>query len=332
MNKKERIAAAIKGLEVDQVPYGFWTHLPGIDLDPDELAKKTYEFYKENDIDFIKTMNNGMYSIEDFACTIDYSEIKKGGVAKLVSTPINSIEDWKNIKATSPDEGALARELDSLAKLVKLVKGEAPIIFTVFSPITTAEKLSKNKLLDHINKGYDEDIHRALKAISETTQALIKKAIEIGIDGIFFACQTTSYDKISEELYLEFGQPYDIEVLESASSLWFNTIHVHGNNIMFDLLRTYPVDVFNWHAWETLPDVDEAIDLSGKCIMAGLGRMDITNKNKNNITNQIYQTIKKTEGRKLILTPGCVIRYPIDNNMFKFIQETKTVVEKSIIK
>lgn len=213
-----------------------------------------------------------------------------------------------------------------------MVKGEAPIIFTVFSPITTAEKLSKNKFIEHLNKGYDEEIHQALKAISETTQALIKKAIEIGIDGIFFACQTPSYDKISEELYLEFGKPYDIEVLESASSLWFNTIHVHGNNIMFDLLRTYPVDVFNWHAWETLPDVDEGIDLTGKCIMAGLARMDITNKNKNNITNQIYQTIKKTNGRKLILAPGCVIRYPIDSNMFKFIEETKSVVEEVLKK
>lgn len=332
MNKKERIAAAIKGLEVDQVPYGFWTHLPGIDLDPDELAQKTYEFYKEYDIDFIKTMNNGMYAIEDFGCTIDYSEIKKGGVAKLISTPINGIEDWKNIKPTSMDNGALARELDSLSKLVNMVKGEAPIIFTVFSPITTAEKLSNGKFFEHINDGNKEDIHKALKAISLTTQSLVKRAIEVGIDGIFFACQTTSYDKISEELYLEFGYPYDMEVLESASSLWFNTIHVHGSNIMFDLLRTYPVDVFNWHAWETLPEVDEAKDLSGKCIMAGLARMDITNKNKNNITNQIYQTIKKTDGKKLILAPGCVIRYPLDKNMFKFINETKIIVENSLKK
>ena len=34
MTKKERIQAAIRGEEVDRVPYSLWTHLPVIDLDP----------------------------------------------------------------------------------------------------------------------------------------------------------------------------------------------------------------------------------------------------------------------------------------------------------
>ena len=32
---------------------------------------------KKYDFDFVKTMNNGMYAIEDFGCTVDYSEIVK---------------------------------------------------------------------------------------------------------------------------------------------------------------------------------------------------------------------------------------------------------------
>ena len=43
MNKLERIQAAIRGEKTDQVPYSFWTHLPGIDLDPEKLAAMTYE-------------------------------------------------------------------------------------------------------------------------------------------------------------------------------------------------------------------------------------------------------------------------------------------------
>ena len=54
MTKKERIQAAIAGEKPDKLPYSFWTHLPGIDLNPELLAEKTYEFYKKYDIDFIK--------------------------------------------------------------------------------------------------------------------------------------------------------------------------------------------------------------------------------------------------------------------------------------
>lgn len=37
----------------------------------------TYDFYREYDLDFIKTMNNGMYGVECFGCKIDYSDIEK---------------------------------------------------------------------------------------------------------------------------------------------------------------------------------------------------------------------------------------------------------------
>ena len=72
MNKKERIYAAVRGEKTDRLPYAIWTHLPGIDMDPERLANETYKFFKTYDTDLIKTMNNGMYAIEDFGCEIDY--------------------------------------------------------------------------------------------------------------------------------------------------------------------------------------------------------------------------------------------------------------------
>ena len=77
MTKKERIQAAIAGEKPDKLPYSFWTHLPGIDLNPELLAEKTYEFYKKYDIDFIKTMNNGMYAIEDFGVRLIIQILRK---------------------------------------------------------------------------------------------------------------------------------------------------------------------------------------------------------------------------------------------------------------
>ena len=124
MTKKERIWAAVHGETPDTLPYSFWTHLPGIDLDPEKLAEHTYNFYKTYDVDFIKTMNNGMYAIEDFGCEIDYSEIAKGGVAKVVKTPIHEAGDWLKLKPCSVEEGSLARELKGLRLLLDKVKGD----------------------------------------------------------------------------------------------------------------------------------------------------------------------------------------------------------------
>ena len=81
MTKRERCMAAVKGEKPDKIPYSLWSHMPQFDHDADAITEKTYEFYKTYDVDFIKTMNNGMYSIEDFGAVIDYSGQGRHGQA-----------------------------------------------------------------------------------------------------------------------------------------------------------------------------------------------------------------------------------------------------------
>ncbi len=302
--------------------------MPGTDLDPEAIAQKTYEFYKTYDFDFVKTMNNGMYAVEDFGCTIDYSEIAKGGVAKLVSSPVHCADDWKKLKVCSCDKGSNARELRHLKLVLDKLSGEeVPVIFTVFTPITIADKICGGELTEYLEGGYGEEVKSALEVITETTCQLAEAAISQGADGIFLASQMSSYDKCTVRQYAEFGKPYDLRVLEAAKKGWMNTLHCHGNDIMFELLKDYPVQIFNWHAWETLPDLEEAYMLTGKCLMGGLNRTDITKKNKGAIQNQIFQCFKELGGLHQILTPGCVIRYPLDDEMLAFIGKTRNEIE-----
>jgi hypothetical protein len=67
--KTERIRCVLDGELADRVPYSVWTHFPGIDLDPDRLAEATLAFYRDLDLDFLKNMSNGMFSIEDLDAT-----------------------------------------------------------------------------------------------------------------------------------------------------------------------------------------------------------------------------------------------------------------------
>ena len=309
--KKERIYNAVNGLPTDQLAYAMWTHLPGIDLDPVRLAEETYRIYKEYDFDLIKTMNNGMYAIEDFGCVIDYSDVAKGGVSKVISTPVNSIEDWKNIKPVAiEDSVALKRELYSLEVLLEMVKDEeVPVIFTVFSPFTTANKLSGGKLLEHIKTGKTEDIHKALQVITDVTKEVVRKANELGADGVYFASQMSSYDVTDGATFREFGEYYDRQVLLESKG-FCDALHCHGTNIMYDILKDYPVDIFNWHAGESAPSFEEASRMN-KCLMGGIVRGDITNGNFEAIKQQIQETWDIMHGVHHILSPGCVIRYPL---------------------
>ena len=73
--------------------------------------------------------------------------------------------------------------------------------------------------------------------------------------------------------------------------------------------------------------MEEASVLADKCVMGGIKRMDITNYNKNNLRNQIYQCLKALDGRGHILTPGCVIRYPLDEAMLSYVKQVKNEIE-----
>lgn len=332
MNKKEKISDVINGKKTHEIPYSFWTHLPKVDLNPVKLADETYQFYKEYDLDFIKTMNNGLYAVEDYGCECDFSEIEKGGVSKLANPFIHNYHDWGKVKPLSIQKGAFARELEYLKLLVNKLGNEAPVVFTIFSPITIANKLSNKLLLEHIK---DEDneklVLQALDVITETNVNLVKKALEIGASGIFFASQLSSYDFLSKKQYLKYGLPFDVKVLQSASKGWFNILHIHGNNIMFDLLKDYPVQVINWHVWEAEPEIEKARQKTDKILMGGMVRGDITAKNGKAIYNQIRKTLKITGGYKIILTPGCVIRHPLNHTFLKSIKETKNDLENEIL-
>ncbi len=74
MNKMERVRAALRCDTVDRPPYSFWTHFPGIDLDPVRLAQSTITFARELDLDFVKAMPNGQFCTEDWGVVSDFSD------------------------------------------------------------------------------------------------------------------------------------------------------------------------------------------------------------------------------------------------------------------
>lgn len=332
MNKFELLKAAIKGSPVERIPYAFWTHFPGIDLDAEKLAENTYSFFRKYNVDFIKVMSNGMYAIEDYGCDIDYSDVSSGGVAKLIETPVKNYTDWGKIKHLDINEGSLGREIRSLSLLKKQIGEEAPICFTVFSPLTIANKLANGQIVEYIRSEKNELLHQALFNIANTVAELSSKAVEAGASGVFFATQLGNYDIMTESEYREYGVTYDRMAIKSVQDEWFNILHIHGNsNIMFNVFKDYPLNILNWHVWETEPEINEAREITDKCIMGGINRFSITKNDQNALRDQIRTSIQQSGGKKHILTPGCVIRYPLRQEALFYIAEVKNTIEKEFL-
>ncbi|HEV7394142.1 MAG TPA: uroporphyrinogen decarboxylase family protein [Burkholderiales bacterium] len=314
MKKIDRVRAALRGERVDRPPYGFWTHLPGIDLDPLRLAEATALFCARYDLDFVKSMPNGLYCVEDWGCICDYSDIERGGVAKVVQAAVNALGDWDRLQQVDVTRGAFGRELEHLASLVERVGATVPVLATVFSPLTIGSKLSNGLSRTHLDRDPDS-VRRGLEVITDVTCAFAQAAVERGCAGVFLAVQEATLDAYDAAGYRRFGEPYDRRVLEAtkAAGAWFDVVHMHGEDILFEVVKDYDVAALNWHIGETPPSIARYRDGGGsRPILGGLQRGYITRRDRKGIAADIELAIAQTGRYGLLLAPACVIRYPVD--------------------
>ena len=314
MDKLERVKAALRSEAVDRPPYGFWTHMPGVDLDPQRLAEATSAFAARYDMDFIKSMPNGLYCVEDWGCVCDYGDIERGGVATVVQPAVSSHADWDNLALLDVTRGAFGRELEHLSALVQRVGPGVPVLATIFSPLTIAGKLSNGASRSHARENPDA-LKRGLQLIADVTSAFTRAALERGCAGVFLAVQEATRSAFDERAYVEFGVPYDRQVLDAANAAgsWFNSVHIHGDDILFDVMKDYDVHALNWHIGETPPTLAHYRSTGGaKPVLGGLQRAHLTRQDSAGIEADIERAVAGSGGRGLLLAPACVIRHPVD--------------------
>lgn len=304
----DRIRATLEGRSPDRSAYSFWTHFPEIDLHADQIAAATLEFTRALDLDFVKAMPNGLYCVEDWGVVPDFSAIAGGGAAKVVRAAVERPEDWRRIRRLDPTKGALGRELDHLRRLTTALGPVTPVIATTFSPLTIAKKLGEQAFREHVAT-HPDLVLDALGEIAATVAAFSRQAIALGCAGVFFAVQDAT-SAFGAERYGKFGQPFDAIALAGASSGWFNVLHMHGDDILFDLLAHYPVAALNWHVGEIKPSIAEyRASGGGKTVVGGLQRMAITRGDRAAIAADLNAALTE---HGVIVTPGCVIRHPVD--------------------
>ncbi len=305
--KTERLMAAIDGGTVDRPPVALWRHFPGDDYRPEDLAKATLEFQRRYDFDLVKVTPASSFCIRDWGAEDRWMGDPEG-TRKYTTRPVRSPQEWHNLPVLDPIQGELGAQLRCLRLIAEGLAGEVPFIQTIFSPLAQAKNLvGPDMLLVHLRR-YPRDLHAGLETITQTTIRFVLAARETGIAGIFYAVQHAQYGLLSEQEYTAFGRPYDIRILEAAQGLWLNVLHLHGTEVMFDLLADYPVQVVNWHDRETRPTLAEALSRTRAAVCGGLERWEVMVRGTpDQVREQAFDAIAQTGGRRFILGTGCVV-------------------------
>ena len=307
MNKIERIKTALSGGEVDRPPISFWRHFPDIDHRGDLLAPRLIEFARRYDLDFIKVMPSGLYPVMDWGCRITRND-NAYDVPKVVEYGVLSREDWKTLPRVDVTEGAWGEQLKTLDILKSEVGRELPYIETVFSPLTTAVKLAGPERVMADLRDNPSYLHQGLETITQATVSFVQEAFKRGVSGVFFATQNATPERMTYKEYEEFGGRYDLETLSHLpSSSYFNILHIHGDRIFFKELSDYPVQALNWHDRRAYPSLMEARGLTDKVLLGGIDERNATALSRSEMVSQLADALVQTEGRKLILAPGCVL-------------------------
>jgi uroporphyrinogen decarboxylase len=306
MTKQDRVKAAIRGQAVDRPPVALWRHFPGDDQRPEDLAQATVAFQRRYDFDFVKVTPASSFCLRDWGSRDRWTGTMEG-TRDYTVYPIQSAEDWRGLRPLAPDEGSLGAQLQCLRLIADGLAGEVPFIQTIFNPLSQAKNLvGPERLAAHLRR-YPDAVRAGLDVMVETTRRFIVAARETGIAGLFFAVQHAQYGLLSEEEYSTFGRPYDLQVLEAADGLWLNVLHLHGTDVMFDLLADYPVQVINWHDRETWPTLAEGKERFGGVVCGGLQRWEVmVQGTPAQVREQAADAIAQTDGERFILGTGCV--------------------------
>jgi uroporphyrinogen decarboxylase len=130
-----------------------------------------------------------------------------------------------------------------------------------------------------------------------------------------------TYDHFTEEEYLEFGKPYDLMVYEAArdEGAVLNVHHICRDNIMLKVFADYPVEVISYESTHPRnPSLTEARSQMSQALWSGVDqRLVLPEGSPDDVADQVGQALDETQGRGIIIGPGCTANRHIPEENLK---------------
>ena len=317
---RERIQAIIAGEKPDRFAASFWRHFYHMEHHAEGTVEAMHWFQKEFDWDVMKINPRANYHVQDWGLKLDYSHDEHTKHTKS-NYPITNADDWLKIKPLKPGARVVAEHLEVVAQLRKKCGKDLPILMTVFTPLAIAGRMVEDNqmLADHL-RSHPDNVHAALRAITDTFREYASELRNAGADGLFYATTQWGADNlITWEEYQTFGIPYDKELLAGAEEDAINLLHVcESSNFLRQLAdeKWYGCQLINWDSADpTNPPIDKALDLlAGHAIVGGVEHRGwLLHSNPEEIGYKIEELKEQFDPSRVILGPGCSL--PPETNL-----------------
>ena len=309
MTRPERLRAAVERRPVDRVPYAVWRHFPQVDRNPAGLAQATLRFHERYGSDFLKVTPAGGYAVEEWGC-VESDEVLPDGHRPCAVCAVRDPGDWRKIRPLDPTTAAgYSHQLEVIVRMgFDRRVGDAPVLPTLFSPLSLARKLAGGRL-DYDLQESPQAVHDALEAITETLIRFADRALAEGASGIFYSIQAASRALHTEEQYAEFGEPYDRRILASVQGRsTFTVVHAHGTALMFERLARLPGHAWNWDDRATPPTLAEGQRRVPGAVIGGLNQWKtLRDGTPEAAVAEVEDALAQTGGVGLVVGPGCVL-------------------------
>ena len=322
MNKHERVAAALAGAPVDRPPASTWRHFIDREQNANDLADAMLEYQRTYEWDFVKINPRATYFAEAWGNQYDFTQYRSV-VPMATRVVLRELSDLDDIEIVDPSIGAFGEQLDALDQVRRGVDGEAPVIQTVFSPLSVIGWLAGGPAgyevpglpssLPYLRRAIEEApeaLERALGAVTDTLVEYARLTRAAGADGLFFAIvRLARAGYLTREEYKRFGRPYDLRVLETVRDAPLNVLHICGDQIYFDAGADYPVHAISWNSEAPgNPGFGAAAATTQAAVMGGVAEdTTLLTGSPADVRRSVEAALAETGGRRTLVAAGCSV-------------------------
>lgn len=210
----------------------FWKHHPVADQDGRTLFDATLAFHAATGTELVKLTPAGNYQIA-----------QRGGAAQWCGDPlgrrsfthrcIQTPADWARHDFGPPLTSLEVSMVEAARQLRQALPPEVPVLASVFAPLTLAAMLVGPEQLRHHLDAAPQAVAGALDQLTHSAQLLIAAYAEVGVSGIYLACQHLSAAVLPTPDYARHQLlRWDLPVMDACARLPLNWLHLHGQQLL----------------------------------------------------------------------------------------------------
>jgi len=312
----DRIRAVMRGEEADCIPLTIWRHFPSFEDDVESSARVHLAFQMKLDLDMV--VFTPPFAFSAYPWGFKPGEQRDGfGLPVDPERPFSSSERWPQLRRVKTAE--IFEHCLQAMRIIRRNLPGVPLMATGYGPLTTAYFLRGEALQKDLLQGFEgEDsteelpddwpangLNEAVEIIEPALLNFFREALEIA-DGLYFISYFNGFDVCEDESVLCAARELDLApVYDLVDVDKLLTLHLHGEEILYDDALDYPFDMYNWHDRWVKPSLRDARMKSEFLLMGGINEADTMHRETPvAVSLQVDDAVNQVKGEGLIISPG----------------------------